>query len=81
MSEASREVVISPLKRVRKLRQDPAHKVQPNKSDPTLVASQISLINEVVDGLWVLRRFLQTHPDAQGVDVPDFLDEGSHYRM
>lgn len=66
--------IMKPLKKVRKERQAPAHKVIDNSYDPSLVDRQ----KEIMDGCYLslgsIRRNIQTHPQAIDVELDDGLD-------
>lgn len=51
-----------PLKRVRKARQEPAHKLTVAQTDATLTAQQRDLLAEIGNALQLLREALVTHP-------------------
>jgi hypothetical protein len=70
--------IVTPLKRVRKERQKPAHALVVAATDATLTAQQRDLLSEVGGALHLLREVLATHPDAGGWDVPTYLPETSY---
>jgi hypothetical protein len=67
--------IITPLKRVRKERQKPAHALVVAATDATLTAQQRDLLSEVGGALHLLREVLAMHPDASGWVVPTSLAE------
>jgi hypothetical protein len=67
--------MLKPLKKVRKERQTPAHKVVDNKYDKSYFAKQKSLMEDCYFAITSLRRNLQTHPDAHLVELEPYLDK------
>ncbi len=66
--------IIKPLKKVRKERQSPAHKVIDNSYDPSLVDLQKDIMEGCYLSLGSIRRNIQTHPKAKDVELGDSLD-------
>lgn len=66
--------IMKPLKRVRKERQTPAHKVINNDYDPSLVDLQKEIMESCYLSLGSIRRNIQTHPKAKSVELDDDLD-------
>lgn len=69
------DIIIAPLKKVRKIRQIPAHEVINNESDKAVYKDQNQLIEEVFWSVHGLRIMLGTHPLAKSVSVPDHLND------
>lgn len=67
--------IMKPLKRVRKERQNPAHKVIDNSYDPSLVALQKEIMEGCYLSIGSIRRNLQTHPRAKNVELDERLDQ------
>lgn len=67
--------MLKPLKKVRKERQTPAHKVVDNKYDKSYFAKQKSIMEDCYFSITSLRRNLQTHPDAYLVELDPYLDK------
>ncbi len=66
--------IMKPLKKVRKERQNPAHKVIDNSYDPSLVELQKEIMEGCYLSLGSIRRNIQTHPKAKDVELDDRLD-------
>ncbi len=67
--------VVGPFKRIRKLRQKPAHEIQQDKFDISLPGQQDQLLVDVLQALRKLRWLLMSHPNARGkYQPPDWLD-------
>lgn len=66
--------IIKPLKKVRKERQSPAHKVIDNSYDPSLIDLQKDIMEGCYLSLGSIRRNIQTHPKAKDVELDDRLD-------
>ena len=67
--------IMKPLKRVRKERQNPAHKVIDNRYDPSLVDLQKEIMEGCYLSIGSIRRNLQTHPRAKNVELDGSLDQ------
>lgn len=66
--------IMKPLKKVRKERQSPAHKVIDNSYNPSLVELQKEIMEGCYLSLGSIRRNIQTHPKAKDVELDDSLD-------
>lgn len=64
------------LRRVRKLRQKPAHAVDDNAFDQQYFVQQRELMLSAYEAVRIIRQLLANHPAAKTVDVPDWLYEG-----
>lgn len=69
---------ISTFRRVRRLRQKPAHAIKDNEFDQNYLHEQRELIVAAFDGLRNLRMMLENHPRVKASDiiVPKWLREG-----
>ena len=67
------EEMLATFREIRKLRQKPAHALNPDAYDDKLFESQRQLFVRAYDSLRTLRLMLQNHPRAQG--VADEMDE------
>lgn len=67
--------IMKPLKKVRKERQKPAHKVIDDKYDPSLIQIQKDIMEGCYLSLRSIRKNIQTHPKARNVVLDDRLDE------
>ncbi len=68
-------VVISALKDVRNERNRPAHALDENEYDPTLMDNEYHLVHAALLAVRRLREILQTHPGADDYDPPRILVE------
>jgi hypothetical protein len=67
--------VVSSLKRIRKLRQEPAHAIKDDEYDLDIPHQQDDLVLGVLKSLTLLRRLLMSHPAAQNqYRPPEWLD-------
>lgn len=69
------DAIVAPLKKVRKIRQTPAHEVVNNEYDKSVYKEQNELIEEVFCSINELRIMLSRHPLAATVKIPDYLDD------
>lgn len=69
----ARTVAMTALRRVRKLRQKPAHAISENAADPNLIEEQIRLIGDVTEALWVVRKLWESK--GSSVAAPSHLDD------
>jgi len=68
--------LIDPLKKIRKERQTPAHKINENIYDKGLIEKQKQIIKECYIVIHTLRQIFQKHPKAIGFEIPNWLDKG-----
>ena len=68
--------MISTLRKVRQLRQGPAHVVDENRFDQKYFKRQRQLMIEIYSALRVLRHMFANHPKARGYKVPEMLAKG-----
>jgi hypothetical protein len=68
---------ISVFRNIRKQRQSPAHSVNVNKYDQSLIEKQRDLMQEVCEALMILRHALRNHPACKDHDfeIPKALEE------
>ena len=69
--------IFTPLKKIRRLRQDPAHKIEENIYDKEFTNKQRKLIEETYFSIRTLRKIFQHHPIAKNFKVDDWLDTGT----
>lgn len=67
---------VASLKRIRKLRQVPAHKLNDNAFDQKYVHEQRDLLHDAFGAVRTIRMALENHPGADQVKVPDHLRYG-----
>lgn len=63
-SEVESEIT-NPIKKIRNLRQKPAHKIEKNKYDYSYFDQQQDIVQELLESLILFRKLLLTHPKAQ----------------
>ena len=68
--------ITSPLRKVRRLRQNPAHKIEDNSYGIHFLNQQHELTESVFNSINMLRRLFQTHPKAKGIEVKYANPEG-----
>lgn len=68
--------VFKPLKKIRRERQNPAHRISENIYDKNFTTKQTELIKEAYFAIRALRQVFQKHPKAKLVKVEKWLDEG-----
>jgi hypothetical protein len=69
-------VIVAPLKKLRRLRQRPAHKFETNKFSREYDDQQHEIVREVYVALRHLRMTLASHPGAPAIDVPRWIRDG-----
>lgn len=67
-SEVESEIT-NPIRKIRELRQKPAHKIENNKYDYTYFDTQQVVMHELLEGLILFRSLLLTHPKATDVVI------------
>ena len=68
--------VFRPLKKLRRERQNPAHKINENQYDKQLIEKQKEVMDEVYSSFRNLRNVFQQHPKAINFKVAKWLDNG-----
>lgn len=68
--------LFKPLKKVRKGRQNPAHKINENQYDKQFIEKQKEVMNEVYSVFRNLRNIFHQHPKARNFEIPDWLENG-----
>lgn len=76
-----RRDIIQPLKKLRKIRQTPAHEKYLNKYDPELFTKQDELIIEIYSAVRIIRLLFANHPSNQGIRIPEDLITGENIRI
>lgn len=68
--------LFKPLKKIRRERQNPAHKINENQYDKQYVDRQKEIMNEAYSVLRNLRNIFHQHPKARNFEIPDWLENG-----
>ena len=71
----ARDVIMGPLRAVRRGRQKPAHKLTSDHFADEYYKERRTMLWDVLNSLANIRGALSTHPAARDVVVPDWLDE------
>ncbi len=74
--EEAVSVIVDPLRRVRKLRMSPAHKIEENKFSKEYDEQQHVIVRDVYVSLRHLRMTLAGHPQAPSIRIPQWIEEG-----
>ncbi len=74
--DAFREVVIQPLRKIRHLRQTPAHAFTPDTFSKRYQEERKQLLRDVFNSLSNIRATFAKHPRAYHIQTPDWLDNG-----
>jgi hypothetical protein len=70
------EDAMAAFKKIRKLRQQPAHALRDDVFDQKYFHQQRELFVRAYDGVRVLRMAFERHPAASGIEVDEFLRDG-----
>ncbi|WP_028829431.1 hypothetical protein [Proteocatella sphenisci] len=70
------DIIIKPLKNIRRIRQIPAHELTSNKYDISLYQKQVDLMNDTYGAIRAIRLFFANHPMVKDVEVPEYLISG-----
>jgi hypothetical protein len=70
------EKAIAAIKKIREIRQAPAHKLEDNAFDPKYFREQRTLIIEAYTAIRTIRQLLANHPLAKHHKIPDWLFDG-----
>lgn len=76
-TEDIQRVIISPLKRIRKIRQLPAHELASNEYDIKYYTDQFDLVNDAYGALASIRNLLHSNPAVKDAKIPDYLINGT----
>lgn len=68
--------IFRPLKKVRRERQNPAHRISENIFDRKFISKQKELISASYSSIRDLRRIFGQHPKAKSYEIPEWLDNG-----
>ena len=68
--------LFKPFRKVRKERQNPAHKISENVYDKRFIEKQKKLISDSYSSVRALREIFQQHPKAKNIEIPDWLGNG-----
>jgi hypothetical protein len=68
--------LIAPIKRLRQLRQKPAHSLEPDEFDRAIFKEQLDLIISLYNSLSGLRIAFQQHPACRDYELDEFLSSG-----
>jgi hypothetical protein len=74
---AFREVIIQPLREIRRLRQTPAHTFTPDSFSAEYSTKRKQCLWSVFNSLSNIRATFAKHPNACHIQIPDWLDDGS----
>lgn len=67
------EIIINPIKSIRKIRQIPAHELTENKYDVDVYEKQKELMINTYGAIRAIRILFMGHPLAKGIEIPDYL--------
>lgn len=70
------DVIIAPLKEIRKIRQVPAHELTNNTYELSVYDRQNDMMLKTYEAIRALRMLFMGHPMAKGVAVPEYLLQG-----
>lgn len=68
--------LLKPFREIRKERQAPAHKINENVYDKTLIENQKEVIKNAYFSMQLLRKIFQKHPKAKEIQIKSWLDDG-----
>jgi hypothetical protein len=67
-----RRLMIATFRRIRNLRNSPAHTLRPDEFDPTYIQQQRELMIDAYGAVRTLRLILANHPATRGYEVPEW---------
>ncbi len=68
--------LFKPFRKIRKERQNPAHKISEDYYDKKFIEKQKKLISDSYSSVRALREIFQQHPKAKDIEIPEWLDNG-----
>lgn len=69
--------LFKPLKKIRRERQNPAHRISENQYDLQFTDKQKQIISDAYSVFRNLRNIFHQHPKAQSVKIPNWLENGN----
>ena len=75
------ELIINPLKSIRKIRQVPAHEIYSNQYDKSLFKKQNEMILETYKAVRSIRLFFANYPGNRSIKIPEYLITGEKIRV
>lgn len=69
--------LFKPLKKIRRERQNPAHKINDNQYDLQFIEKQKEIMNEAYAVFRNLRNIFHQHPKARNFEIPKWLEKGN----
>jgi DNA-binding Lrp family transcriptional regulator len=75
-SDGTVSELFKPLKKIRRERQNPAHRINENKFDKQLIEKQKKIMDEVYSVFKNLRNIFHQHPKARNFEIPNWLENG-----
>ena len=71
------QIIIKPLRNIRKIRQKPAHELTSNKYDINLYKEQNDLMHDTYTAIRAIRLFFNNHPLVRdNIEIPEYLITG-----
>jgi hypothetical protein len=70
------DIIITPLRKIRKIRQVPAHEMYSNEFDKKLYKKQNDIIVEVYKSIRAIRLLFSNHPSCKNIEIRDYLITG-----
>ncbi len=75
------DLIINPLKSIRKIRQVPAHEIYSNQYDKSLFKKQNDMILETYKSVRSIRLFFANYPGNRSIEIPKYLITGENIRV
>lgn len=72
------EVIIKPIRFIRKVRQVPAHELTSNVYNVDVYEKQKALMIDTYGAIRAIRILFMNHPLTKGIEVPDYLLDGNN---
>jgi hypothetical protein len=73
--------MLSTFRKIRKLRQNPAHKIEDSSFDQGLFKEQQSIMSEAYSAVRTIRLILANHPATRTYPIPELLFNGEIWEM
>lgn len=72
------ELIINPLRSIRKIRQVPAHEIYSNQYDESLFKKQNEMMLETYKAVRSIRLFFANYPGNRNIQIPEYLITGEN---
>lgn len=70
------DIILKPLRKIRKMRQIPAHELSSTSYDLDIYQKQDDLVKELYGAVSAMRSLFMCHPATRNVEIPEYVLNG-----